>query len=241
MDLSSQFSSHLAPFSPGFQRLLGLPYERAEQVRNVCPDLSHEVLVARRHARVRPALDPVDGTANFVHGIPLVAVSLGLLQAGKQVLGVVDLPILDERYAAVEAGGAVNRAGRIGVRQTRGLSEAIVSIGDYAVGPESAEKNRARYALTIGLAEQVQRVRMLGSAAIDLVWVAEGKLDACVMLANKPWDTAAGVAIAREAGALVVDLDGSPHTASSYATIAMAPGIADAVLALVQEATQAKQ
>lgn len=188
-------------------------------------------------ADLKWALDPIDGTANFVHGIPLVAVSLGLLQADNQVLGVIDLPMLGERYAAVAQRGAVNSAGRIGVRQTGNLSEAIVSVGDYAVGPDAQTKNRTRFALTMGLAEKAQRVRMFGAAAIDLVWVAEGKLDACIMFSNNPWDTAAGVAIAREAGALVMDLDGSPHTASSRGTIAVAPGIAQEVLTLVQGAS----
>jgi myo-inositol-1(or 4)-monophosphatase len=185
------------------------------------------------------ALDPVDGTANFVHGVPLVAVSLGLIQTGEQILGAIDLPFLSERYTSVKGGGAANRAGRISVRTTSDLSSAIVSIGDYAVGPEAQEKNRLRFALTVGLAERVQRVRMFGSAAIDLAWVAEGKLDACIMLSNNPWDTAAGVAIAREAGALVVDLDGTTHTADSRATIAVAPGIAEEFLAFVQGTTDA--
>jgi myo-inositol-1(or 4)-monophosphatase len=66
---------------------------------------------------------------------------------------------------------------------------------------------------------------MLGSAAIDLAWVAAGKLDASVMLSNKPWDTAAGVLIAREAGAHVTDLEGQPHTLDSTATVASAPGV----------------
>jgi myo-inositol-1(or 4)-monophosphatase len=184
------------------------------------------------------ALDPVDGTANMVHGLPMVAVSLGLIRKGVQVLGAVDLPFLGERYGAMVGHGATNRSGAIAVRQNRDLAEAIVSIGDYAVGPGSAEKNRARVALTAALADRVQRIRMLGSAAIDLVWVAEGKLDACVMLSNKPWDTAAGVAIAREAGAQVVDLDGSPHGSGSKATIAAAPWVSAELLELIQRAAE---
>jgi myo-inositol-1(or 4)-monophosphatase len=179
------------------------------------------------------ALDPVDGTANMVHGLPLVAISLGLLRRGAQVLGVIELPFLNERYSAIEGQGARNRAGRISVRQNRNLADAIVSLGDYAVGHDAADRNKPRYALTAALGDRVQRVRMFGTAAIDLTWVAEGKLDACVMLSNKPWDTAAGVAIAREAGAIVVDIDGSPHTVTSKATIAAAPGISDELLELV--------
>ncbi len=79
----------------------------------------------------------------------------------------------------------------------------------------------------------MQCIRMHGSAAIDLVWLAEGRVDAVVMLANKPWDTAAGVVIAREAGSLVVDRDGSPHTLDSSATIAANVSLMPHLLALV--------
>ena len=123
------------------------------------------------------ALDPVDGTANMVHDLPPVAVSLGLIQRGTQVLGAIDLPFLGHRYGAVTGQGAYSLSGPISVRQNHDLAEAIVSIGDYAVGPGSAERNQGRVALTAALADRVQRVRMFGSAAIDLAWVAEGKLE----------------------------------------------------------------
>jgi myo-inositol-1(or 4)-monophosphatase len=180
------------------------------------------------------ALDPIDGTANFVHGMPLAGVSLGLLRGDRPVLGAIDLPFLGARYWAVEHAGAYEGDRRIFASRTGGLREAIVAIGDYAVGAGAEERNTPRLALTERLAGRVQRVRMLGSAAIDLAWVAEGKLDACVTLSNNPWDTAAGVVIAREAGAVVIDLDGSDHTAASAATIAVAPRVAGELLDLVQ-------
>lgn len=77
---------------------------------------------------------------------------------------------------------------------------------------------------------------MLGSAAVDLAWVADGKVDAAVMLSNNPWDTAAGAIIAREAGAAVVDLDGSDHTARSRGTVAVAPDLLQEILELVNSA-----
>jgi myo-inositol-1(or 4)-monophosphatase len=179
------------------------------------------------------ALDPIDGTANLVHGMPLTGVSLGLLYEGRPVLGVIDLPFLDARYWAVEHAGAYVGDRRIAASRTAGLRDAVVAIGDYAVGVDADEKNHLRLALTEHLAGRAQRVRMLGSAAIDLAWVAEGKLDASMTMSNKPWDTAAGVIIAREAGAVVIDQDGSDHTSSSAATIAVAPGVVEELLALV--------
>lgn len=170
-------------------------------------------------------LDPIDGTANFTHGIPLVAVSLSLLQNKKPIVGVVSLPLLNQKYHAVADQGAFCNDQRIAVSKTSSIANAMVSIGDYAVGNNSLQKNKERIALTQKLAEKVQRVRMIGAAAIDLTWVAEGKLDASIILSNKPWDTSAGVLIAREAGAIVVDRDGSPHTFDSTATIAITPKV----------------
>lgn len=108
---------------------------------------------------------------------------------------------LGERYAAAEKVSATKRGGKPNVRETLGLSEAIVAIGDFAVGDDSVHKNRQPIAITQALAGSVQRIRMIGSTAIDLAWVADGKLDACLMLSNNPWGTAAGITMAREAGA----------------------------------------
>jgi myo-inositol-1(or 4)-monophosphatase len=180
-------------------------------------------------------LDPVDGTANLVHGLPLCAVSLGLVRRGRPVLGVIDLPFLESRYSAIEGQGAQVDGRTLQTSQTVNLHDAIVAIGDYAVGTNAEAKNSLRLALTAQLAATALRVRMFGSAAIDLAWVAEGRLDASIILGNKPWDMAAGVVIAREAGAHVVDRDGSPHTADSAATVAIAPRLVDQVVALIRQ------
>nr|WP_309545927.1 inositol monophosphatase family protein [Nocardia farcinica] len=181
-------------------------------------------------------LDPIDGTSNFVHGLPLCAVSLALVEHGRSVLGVVNAPFLDlEYHATLDAGASVNDAPMTASTVTR-LSDAVISLGDYAVGAGAARKNRERLAITAALAERVERVRMFGSAALDLVWVAEGRTDGCVMLSNKPWDTAAGALIAAESGALVTDTDGSPHTVGSKHTIAAAPGLSAELLRLVADA-----
>lgn len=179
------------------------------------------------------ALDPLDGTANFTHGIPLCGTSLGLIDHDRSVLGVIDLPFLGTRYAAAETGGATANGRPISASTTEALEAAIVSVGDYAVGKNAEAENRIRVPLNYQLATRVQRVRMLGSAAIDLAWVAEGKTDACIMLSNKPWDTAAGVLIAREARAIVTDIDGTPHTTNARATIAAAPKILADLIELV--------
>jgi myo-inositol-1(or 4)-monophosphatase len=180
-------------------------------------------------------LDPIDGTANFVRSLPLCAVSLALVARSRPVLGVVDLPFLSARYSAVDGEGAQVNGRTLNSSKTSSLGDAVVSIGDYAVGVNAPERNRLRLALTERLAARVQRVRMFGSVAVDLVWLAEGKTDVSITLSNKPWDTAAGVVIAREAGAKVVDLDGSPHTVNSSATIAVAEPLLAEVLKLMSQ------
>lgn len=179
-------------------------------------------------------LDPIDGTANFVHGVPLCGVSLALMQGDRTIAAAVSLPYLELHYSAVAGGGAFVNGKKLTASRTAELSKSIVAIGDYALGERAAEKNRQRIALTAELAAQVERVRMFGSAAHDLVWLAEGRVDGAIVLSNKPLDLAAGILIAREAGAVVMDSSGVDHTRTSTHTIAAAPGVAGQLLSLVQ-------
>jgi len=181
-------------------------------------------------------LDPIDGTSNYAHRVPLCATSLALLHDGRPVLGVIDAPFLGERYHAVEGHGAWAGDRRLTASTTSSLRDAIVAIGDYATGAEAGRKNETRLAATIQLTSRVHRIRMLGTAALDLAWLADGRLDASITLANDPWDVAAGVIIAREAGATVVDADGSPHTLRSAATIAASAPLIAQLIPLIQAA-----
>ena len=181
-------------------------------------------------------LDPVDGTSNFARGLPLCAVSLALVHEGRPLVAGITAPFLDLHYTATRGVGSFVNGRRMHASRTSELRKAIVSIGDYAVGEDAEAKNEQRLRLTALLAERAERVRMFGSAALDLAWVAEGRTDATVMLANKPWDTAAGVLLAREAGALVLDGSGESHMFQSPDTIAAGAGVIDAVVALVQQA-----
>jgi myo-inositol-1(or 4)-monophosphatase len=180
------------------------------------------------------ALDPIDGTVNFAHDLPLCGISLGLIHRNRPVLGVIDLPFLHSRYLAIEGSGAWRNGRVIQVSRTSQLADALVTVGDYAVGPDADDKNQERLQLTQLLAGRVLRIRMLGSAALDLAWLAEGKTDASIALSNRPWDVAAGVIVAREAGAVVSDLDGSDHTTKSQATIASCPGLDAALHELIR-------
>lgn len=190
------------------------------------PDLQEAVWV----------LDPVDGTANYARGIPLSGVSLCLIEKGRAQVGVIELPFMHERYWAELGRGAEMDGVRLKVSPTRSIGDALVSIGDYAVGRGAAVKNQLRFAVTELLASRVQRVRMFGSAATDLAWVATGRLDASIILSNKTWDTAAGVLIAREAGAQVIDRAGREHTLESDSAIAVTPQLSMEFVKLLIEA-----
>jgi len=181
-------------------------------------------------------LDPVDGTSNFAHGIPLCAVSLALLRGSRAVVGVVDAPILGQRFHAAKGRGAFKGDERLSVSTVSHLRDAIVALGDYATGPRADRENELRLAVTTMLAPRVHRMRMLGSAALDLAWVAAGYLDGSVILDNNPWDTAAGALIAREAGANVADASGIPHSLKSAVTIAAAPSLFDSLTAVIRAA-----
>lgn len=181
-------------------------------------------------------LDPVDGTANFIRGIPLCAISLGLMDGKNGILGVIDLPFIGVRYSAIQGEGAYCGNRRIHVSNVRDLGESIVTIGDYAVGTDAGARNKPRLDLTAKLSGKVQRIRMLGTAALDLVWLADGKTDASISLSNKAWDMTAGVVIAREAGAQVVDSSGIDHNFDSAVTIGANAGLIPELLPMIQEA-----
>jgi myo-inositol-1(or 4)-monophosphatase len=106
-------------------------------------------------------LDPIDGTANFVKGIPLYSIALALISHQEPVLGLIDIPVDGSRYSAALGHGAYHGGRRIHVRPTSNLAEAVVTVGDYATGDKAEARNQIRLAVTGRLARQALRVRML--------------------------------------------------------------------------------
>ncbi|TWD79858.1 myo-inositol-1(or 4)-monophosphatase [Kribbella amoyensis] len=213
-----------------------------EYLAKVTPEigfLGEEEGVRAGEGELSWVLDPIDGTVNYIHGVPLWGISLGLIDGTTSLLGVIDFPDLGRRYKAAQGHGAYRDGERIHVSTVDQLPEALVMAGDFAVGEDAAEKNRARFALLDLLVPRVQRVRMLGTAALHLALVADGSLDASIMFSNKPWDTSGGVVIAREAGALVLDAEGNNHTVASTATVAVTPALSEALIPLIHQATRA--
>lgn len=187
-------------------------------------------------ARASWVLDPIDGTINFSRDSPLCTISLALVVNGQPVLGIVDAPLLGERFVARQGAGAYLNGRRIVVSEVSGLAEAIVGVADFKVGVGSEDENRVHLAVVGRLARESLRVRMLGSAALDLAWLAAGRLNATIMLSNLPWDVTGGLLLVREAGGMVYDYDGSEHGSTSRYTLASVPSLAEKLRCIVAEA-----
>ena len=160
----------------------------------------------------RWVVDPLDGTTNFLHGIPHWAISIALerrLSDGgcELAAGLIYAPAVDELFWAEKGGGAFVNERRLRVSARRDLKDAVFATGIpfAAVAPQ----RRLAFARTLGmLMPQVAGIRRFGAAALDLAWVAAGRYDGYWELGLKRWDLAAGVLLVREAGGFVTDPNG---------------------------------
>ncbi len=151
-------------------------------------------------------VDPVDGTTNFVHRLPAVSVSVALCDNGHPLLGVVDAPILDECFYAARDSRAFCNGEPVIVSATEKLVDAVIGTG-FPYNPETDLANilaRIKAVLPV-----TQGLRRFGSAALDLCFVAAGRLDAYFEAELKPWDMAAGWLIVLEAGGQISDFSGA--------------------------------
>ncbi|THV22869.1 inositol monophosphatase family protein [Glycomyces paridis] len=176
-------------------------------------------------------LDPIDGTVNFAHRSPLFGVSLALTRNGMPVVGVVQAPLADERFSAALGHGAALNKQTLTTTGPGDLADAVVAVADFPFGPDAERRTQRRFALLQRLVPKVQRVRMLGTAALDLCWLASGRVDAVLHDRINLWDVAAGTVIAREAGALVTDLDGVDYGSGAMSVLAGGPAVHRALLA----------
>lgn len=148
-------------------------------------------------------VDPLDGTTNFLHGIPHFAVSIGLEENGELVAGVIYDPLRDEMFWAEKNAGAYVNRQRIRVSARAKLNEAVLATGI----PFAGRGGKAEFLAAMEpIMERTAGVRRFGSAALDLAYVAAGRFDAFWELGLSPWDVAAGIVIVREAGGFVTDL-----------------------------------
>ncbi|RBY98162.1 inositol monophosphatase [Blastococcus sp. TF02-8] len=183
---------------------------------------------------VRWVVDPIDGTVNFLYGLPAYAVSVGAEVHGTVRAGAVLNVATGELFTATAGGGAWLSVGdedarRLKVREPASLERTLVATGfGYRVG-----QRRAQGRVVAELLPRVRDIRRSGSAALDLCAVAAGRVDAYYELDLNPWDHAAGALVAAEAGAVVTGLRGAPVGVPM--TVAVAPSVAGPFLELVTE------
>ena len=182
-------------------------------------------------------LDPIDGTANYADGSPLCSISLALVRRGRPVLGIVAAPLLAERFVAVEGGGAFRNGMPITVAR-REVGDPLVALSDFAFGRKHRETNELRFAIIEELVRRSMRLRLHGSVALDLAWLAAGRMSATLALSNLPWDVSAGVLLVREAGGLVFDGDGAPHGPHSSSAIAAIPALRNTLVSVMTAAQE---
>jgi myo-inositol-1(or 4)-monophosphatase len=162
-------------------------------------------------------VDPLDGTTNFLHGIPQFAISIALEREGAVVAGLVYNPATEELFIAEKGKGAFLNDQRIRVAARKHLGDAVIACGLPHHGrPQQALAHRETAAVQV----QVAGLRRFGAAALDLAWVAAGRLDAYWERDISPWDMAAGLILVREAGGYVSDCDGGDEMMSKGNVIA---------------------
>ena len=169
--------------------------------------LSEEKGAIGRGSEYKWIVDPLDGTTNFAHAFPFFCVSIALEISGEVILGIVYDPMRDELFSAVPGAGAYLNGRKISVSGVKKLSGAFVATG-FSYGNKRKDKNIPNFRRIL---MQTMAVRRAGSAALDLSYVACGRFDAFWEMDLKPWDSAAGYLIVKEAKGMVTKFDGTPY------------------------------
>lgn len=151
-------------------------------------------------------VDPLDGTTNYAHQYPLVAISIGLLYQQEPILGVIYNPIQEELFHAYQGSGAFLNGCKLSVSQIPSLGKSLLATGFAYDRCQNPNNNYTEFCHFTHL---TQGVRRGGAASLDLAYVAAGRLDGYWERGLKPWDMAAGIVIVKEAGGQVSDYDGS--------------------------------
>ena len=166
----------------------------------------HQPARGGKKARFTWVIDPLDGTSNYLRGIPHWCVSIALVENGEPLHGVVFDPLRNELFIASKGGGAVLEDKRIRVAERRDLEGALLCTG---FPPRERARAKAQLDCLNVLLETAEDVRRTGSAALDLAYVACGRFDGYFEAGVQPWDIAAGVLLVREAGGRVCDFRGA--------------------------------
>jgi myo-inositol-1(or 4)-monophosphatase len=197
--------------------------------------LAEEMGQTSRGARHRWVFDPLDGTTNYAHGIPIFCATVALEIDGVPTVAAVFDPNRDELFAAERGVGAWLNGSPLHVSEAKALIDSVLVTGfPYDI----REPNRMQEILTLFTAYlgHARAIRRLGSAAIDLCWVAAGRMDGFWEQALQPWDVMGGALIVQEAGGRVTNLDGSPWDAHRGNVLASNGFIHDEMLRIAKDA-----
>ena len=189
-------------------------------------------VVAGEDDQHRWIVDPLDGTTNFLHGLPMFSVSIALERQGQIVAGVIYNPAMDELYTAERGGGAFLNDRRLRVAGRSKLSDAVIGTGV----PHLGRGHHGNYLVELrNVMAEVSGIRRLGSAALDLAYVAAGRMDGFWEDALSPWDLAAGILMVREAGGFASDRSGGQDIFGTGSVVAGNEAIHKALLKALQK------
>ncbi len=167
-------------------------------------------------------IDPIDGTTNFIHGIPHFAMSIALKKGEEIIASLIYNPVADEMFTAEKGRGALLNNRRIRCSARKGLSQAVIVNGC----PHRGRADLARFRRELAVVqEQVAGLRRYGAASLDFCWVAAGRFDGYWERGLKAWDIAAGILMVREAGGMVEELDNKGDMLATGDIICAAPGV----------------
>jgi myo-inositol-1(or 4)-monophosphatase len=209
--------------------------EILDRLRKSFPDdaiLSEETGAAAGRSGRRWIVDPLDGTTNYAHGLPVFGVSIALEAERRVVLGVVYDPSRDELFVAERGRGATLQDTPIRVSSTAELGESLLATGFPYNIRETRDTNLAEYA---AFSVRARAVRRMGAAVLDLAYVACGRFDGFWELRLGAWDVAAGALLVEEAGGKVTAIDGGPMSLDTPTTIATNGTVHQAMLGVLED------
>ena len=203
----------------------------------------HKFLAEEDGGRFEPEddlwiIDPLDGTTNFIHGLKHSAVSIGFYTEGDIRAGVIYDPYADELFHAVKGGGAFLNGSKIRVSSPKELRQCLIATGMPFRRPGKREKY---FACLSEILASSSGVRRMGSAALDLAYVAAGRFDGFFEGWLSPWDLAAGVVIAKEAGAVLSDFKGEKDYLSNGCVVCSGPAISGDMFKIINKYLEGEQ
>lgn len=200
-------------YDVAIEKCLTVALEEAFPEFTVVGEESTEIIT---HPNKAIYIDPIDGTTNFVHGLPFCAISVGMWENGEPLAGIVYNPILEECFVAEKGKGAFLNGETIHVSSQKDFQQSLVATGFPYTKVEKGKDYEWVLETMAKMLPVTRDVRRYGSAAIDLCYTACGKLDAYYECNLKPWDVAAGILILLEAGGQVSNEKGTPYTLDSH-------------------------